>query len=59
LRAKRSNLVVKIIKHFEIAASHKSLLAMTNQDFFSKLLEVPGFAKDHHNSSVDTTAKVQ
>jgi len=38
LRAKRSKLVVKNIKHFEIAASQKSLLAMTIQDFFSKLL---------------------
>jgi hypothetical protein len=37
LRAKRSKLVVKNIKHFEIAASQKSLLAMTIQDFFSKL----------------------
>ena len=34
----RSKLVVKNIKHFEIAASQKSLLAMTIQDFFSKLL---------------------
>jgi len=39
LRAKRSKLVVKNIKHFEIAASQKSLLAMTIQDFFSKLLK--------------------
>ena len=40
LRAQRIKLVVKNIKHDEIAASQKSLLAMTVQDFFGKLLEV-------------------
>jgi len=37
LRAKRSNLVFKEINKFEIASSHKTLLAMTIRDCFNKL----------------------
>jgi len=41
LRAKRSNLGFKEINNFVIAASQKSLLAMTFREFFSILLVPP------------------
>jgi len=37
LQAKRSNLVLKEINNFEIAAQQKALLAMTKQAFFNNL----------------------
>jgi hypothetical protein len=39
LRAKRSNLGFNEINNSEIAASRKTLLAMTFQEFFSSLLK--------------------
>jgi hypothetical protein len=40
LRAQRSNLAVKQINKFEIAASQKTLLAMTLPTFFNSLLSL-------------------
>jgi len=47
LRTKRSNLVFNKNKELKIASSQRSLLAMTEQAFFTDLLELRPEREDH------------